>query len=129
CDERGDLCAGPNERCGGTGVLVDGTATPWRQCVARRPCDPLAPAAVCEPGEACYVVSDQGDTDCRLEGSGALGDTCTESTDCGEGLVCAGLVGSTCKRICEVGQGGCSGGESCVQQVYTPAGRGVCTKG
>lgn len=127
CCPSGDSC-GASERCGGTGILVSGVETGFRECLPPRPCEVLDVDA-CEPMEACYVVSPEGDTDCRRAGESDLGEPCMEPNDCAPGLLCAGFFEQTCQRVCELGEeGSCRAGEGmCIAYAQSPPGTGICT--
>lgn len=114
-------------RCGGDGVLVDGTETSWGRCVLPRPCDLLAAELTCEAREGCYVVDPGGTTECRLAGSAGAGDACVVPEDCASGLFCGGIGERTCLRVCSIASPRtCTGDERCVAQTYSPEGTGVC---
>ena len=127
CCPSADTCEA-DERCGGTGYLVSGAETSWRECLPPRPCNVLS-TTECEPMEACYVVSSEGDTDCRRAGDATLGESCIEPNDCAPGLVCAGFFEQTCQKICELGaSGSCRADEgACVAYAQSPPGTGICT--
>ncbi len=130
CAEGTNTCVGEGERCGGSGILVDGTQTQWRACIKRRDCDVLDAAAMCDDGEGCYVVSSAGLTDCLPEGVVAVGEPCAVRNDCEPGALCLGLADRTCRRVCELSDGifACPEDEgTCEQYAYSPAGTGVCT--
>jgi len=125
CCEAADTCA-EETRCGGTGILVDGTPTEFRECLAPRPCDVLD-ATTCEMGEACYIVSSTGDTDCRRTGEASVGEACADQSECAAGLFCGGLFEGECVRICELGMP-CPGDEgTCRAYAQSPEGTGLCT--
>lgn len=127
CCPSSDGCL-TGERCGGTGILVSGVETSFRECLPPRPCNVLS-ADACEPMEACYVVSSEGDTDCRRAGDAELGEACMEPNDCAPGLLCAGFFEQTCQRVCELGEeGSCRAGEGmCIAYAQSPPGTGICT--
>lgn len=127
CCPAEDTCAA-DERCGGTGILVSGVETGFRECLPPRPCNVLD-ADACEPMEACYVVSSEGDTDCRRAGDAELGEECVEPNDCAPGLLCAGFFEQTCQRVCELGEeGSCRADEGmCIAYAQSPPGTGICT--
>lgn len=127
CCPSSDSCL-TGERCGGTGILVSGVETGFRECLPPRPCNVLSTDA-CEPMEACYVVSSEGDTDCRRAGDAELGEACIEPNDCAPGLLCAGFFEQTCQRVCELGEeGSCRAGEGmCIAYAQSPPGTGICT--
>jgi len=121
CDE-GQTCAAPS-------VLVDGALTAWGRCTAPRPCSIFESGEMCEPGEACYIVSATGETDCRIAGSGQTGAYCSEQNDCAPGFFCGGLTGSACVRICERAgtRATCLTDEGdCVVYAHSPPGTGLC---
>ncbi len=131
CCGDGTTCEG-GERCGGRGTLVDGTETSFSWCVTPRPCNVFEPASTCEATEGCYIVSPEGDTDCRAAGDGEAGAACASQSDCAPGFFCGGLTASACVRICELGSGtgprSCPAGEgTCRAYPHTPAGTGLCT--
>lgn len=114
-------------RCGGDGVLVDGTTTSYGRCVLPRTCDVLAPELTCEMREGCFIVDAEGHTECRTAGGRLLGESCTLPEDCGAGLFCGGLETRTCLRICAIDTArGCGADERCVAQTYSPVGSGIC---
>jgi len=127
CCPRGpDACVAG--RCGGDGVLVDGTVTAFGRCLPPRRCDVLAPELTCEAREGCYVVDALGTTECRLAGVRGLNDSCVLPEDCAPGLFCGGLGARTCLRICAIDTPRCEAGQRCVAQSYSPAGSGVCVE-
>ncbi len=131
CDGTEGAC-GAEERCGGPGLLIEeglSVASSWRECGAPRSCDVLDTRS-CEPGEGCYVVSSEPDTECLAAGTGEVGASCAKQNECRAGLFCAGLVDSRCVRICELGQG-CPAGEGrCVApDMPWPDNAGLCTNG
>jgi len=128
-----DGACGDDQRCTGTGILVDGIETDWWSCVGTRVCDVLDPADMCERGEGCYIVSPEGDTDCLRGGAGESGAACVEQNDCAAGYHCGGVTDLTCARICEIGatsgEGACPPTEgNCQAYPYSPDGSGVCTR-
>jgi hypothetical protein len=129
----GEATCPTDERCTGSGILVDGTETEWWSCVGTRTCDVLQPMDACERGEGCYIVSPEGDTDCLRAGAGEAGADCVDQNDCAAGYFCAGVTGGTCARICEIGAStgprACPDGEgNCQAYPYSPEGTGVCTR-
>jgi len=111
-------------RCGGSGLLADGTATAWGRCLSIRSCDPLRPAVACEAREACYLIDGSLMTECRIAGTRGAGDSCRVQEDC-EGGIAASLH---CIRLCAVMADSCPTAEGrCVQQAHTPSGVGLCT--
>jgi len=126
CPGDGTRCPG-SARCGGDGMLVDGTTTAWGRCVPPRPCSVLSPELTCEAREGCYVIDGVGGTECRLAGTGEAGDSCTVPEDCAGGLFCGGLSERTCLRICSLTMTrACTSDERCVAQTYSPDGTGIC---
>jgi hypothetical protein len=127
CPDGIETCAG-GQRCVGSGVLVGDVVTAWWRCVEPRPCDLLATeGSGCSLGEACYIVSDKGDTDCMRAGEAGPGDACAAPNDCAAGLFC-GARGS-CERICRLAAGtdACPAGQYCSMYRHTPDGAGLCT--
>lgn len=117
-------------RCGGSGVLVDGTETGWGRCLALRSCDVLRPDA-CEPREGCYLIEagTRTQTECRVAGVAGAGELCVEQQECADGFFCGG-VGSTtrCVRFCDVAADRCPTEEGrCVAGAHLPDGVGLCT--
>lgn len=119
------VCLDEEERCGGSGVLVDGTPTAWGRCVSRRMCDVFAPEEVCAPREGCYIDEEALRTGCRLAGAAEIGDRCEVPEDCAPGLHCSGLT-RHCIRICRLEASDCAPGERCVAQAHSPPGTGFC---
>lgn len=119
---------GEDEHCGGTGVLVDGTITRYRECLAPRTCDVLRddnPA--CFSGEACFIVGER-ETDCRVPGEVRVGGACAHPEDCQAGLSCVGLFEGTCVRVCSLRDESCPASEGmCVAYAQSPPGTGLCT--
>ncbi len=114
--------------CVGIATTADGTPTAFGRCVASRTCAVFGDD--CEPGEACYIVSGTGATDCRIAGDFGDGDLCNGPNSCQPGLVCAGITDRTCARLCTLSDGGgnaCEAGFECRAYAYTPPGTGVCT--
>jgi hypothetical protein len=112
--------------CAGSGVLVDGTRTSWGRCAPPRTCDVLSPQGACEEREGCYIVDEDGTTQCRVAGIGGPGDACAVQEDCQSGFFC-GFTGR-CVRICRLGADDCPSDEGhCVAQAHSPAGTGFCT--
>ena len=119
------------ERCGGPGLLADGSSVGWRECLPQRPCNVLMQDE-CEVGEGCYIVAvEDGEpqTDCREAGRGEVGDPCRGQNDCAPGFSCAGQFEATCARICAIGDdASCPAAEgSCQGYSQSPAGTGLCT--
>lgn len=126
CPRAPDACVAG--RCGGDGVLVDGTATAFGRCLPPRRCDVLAPELACEVREGCYVVDAAGTTECRLAGMRGVNDPCVLPEDCAPGLFCGGLGTRTCLQLCAIDAPRCEAGQRCVAQSYSPAGSGVCVE-
>ena len=119
-----------DQRCGGTGVLVDGSSSAFRRCVGPRPCDVFTPDLVCDRGEGCYIVDAEGTTDCRVAGTASAGEACVDQNDCAPGFACSGLVAPSCVRICSLRPDGvpCPTGEGmCVAHAQSPPGTGLCS--
>jgi len=114
--------------CRGTGILVDGTATGYRECQPPRECDVLArPIEACQPAEGCYIISAE-ETGCLAAGTGETGDDCGAPNDCAPGFACVGAFDGRCARICRLGGSDCQDGEgSCVAYAQSPDGTGLCT--
>jgi hypothetical protein len=63
------------------------------------PCDPMAPAAICEAGKTCALVCDSDSRPemlCYSAGQGNPGDPCTVTTDCALGSECFDFTTPTC---------------------------------
>lgn len=63
------------------------------------PCDPMAPATICEAGRSCALVCDsdsQPQMLCYTAGQGNPGDACTDTTDCAIGSECFDFTTPTC---------------------------------
>ncbi|MDQ3031608.1 MAG: hypothetical protein M3Y87_04265 [Myxococcota bacterium] len=114
--------------CRADGVLASGIATSWGRCSELRTCDVLAPERACAMGEGCYIESERMRSVCRYAGSGDVGAMCERQTDCRAGFFCAGVMTSTCVRICRLDDAAsCPDAEGrCVAQAYSPPGSGVC---
>jgi hypothetical protein len=123
-------CPG-EDRCTGTGVLVDNTPTDWRSCVTARECNVLSPTDACDPGEGCYVVTPTGGTDCLSAGRVAAGAACRGVNECEPGFFCAGPTGeSTCVRLCDPSHGAAACPESegtCRRWGHIPDNAGLCS--
>jgi hypothetical protein len=130
CPADGSGC-GSEQRCEGQAVLLDGSETQWGRCVEVG-CDILNPVESCGSGEACYIASSTGDTECMPVGSVEEGEPCQRQRDCAPGLSCAGLHSPTCKRVCSLNPGRepqCRAGEgNCVAYAQSPEGTGLCTE-
>jgi hypothetical protein len=130
CPDELDSCPGGHS-CTGAGMLIDGTASSWWRCVEPRTCDLWEPGA-CAPGDACYVVSETGDTECLRAGTGTVGATCAAQNDCAAGHVCTGGTPErqSCRRLCRLSAGAsaCPADEGyCQAYPHTPKGSGICT--
>lgn len=129
CCPGDDGPCGPGERCATVAVLADGTPAGWGVCTGRRPCDPFAPEATCEPGEGCYVVSGDGRTDCRAAGIAQVGERCDRQRDCVPGAFCGGAgVPGRCVALCALGgEPSCPASLRCAASPpTTPEGVGIC---
>ena len=128
CCPHAPRCANPNEHCGGSGRLVDGSETEYGQCVAPQDCRILG-TNECGEREACYIVDAEGKTDCRRVGSQEVGESCNKLNDCLPGLACTGLFERTCARICELGNdSSCPSSEgTCIEYAQSPENTGLCT--
>lgn len=114
--------------CGGSGMLIDGSAVPWGRCLPPRTCSLLRPDASCEPREGCYLLDLDGTTECRVAGTGGAGDACRVQEDCQAGFFCGGITSRQCVRICRLGGDDCPTEEGrCVAQAHSPEGTGFCT--
>jgi len=63
------------------------------------PCDPMAPAAICEAGKTCALVCDSDSRPemlCYSAGPGNPGDPCTDTTGCAIGSECFDFTTPTC---------------------------------
>jgi hypothetical protein len=110
-------------------VLVDGSQTAYGECLPTRPCDVLGAGAECQLGESCFLVGERGETDCRVPGAAAIGETCEVAEDCVSGATCTGLFERACVRVCRLeSEGSCPAGEgTCVAYAQSPPGTGLCT--
>ncbi|MBX3270351.1 MAG: hypothetical protein KF729_08815 [Sandaracinaceae bacterium] len=117
-------------RCGGAGVLVDGTRTGWGTCLNVRSCDLLRPTT-CEDREGCYLIEATMTTECRIAGAAAAGEACDLQEDCAAGLFCGGIAAARrCVRFCDLRNDRCPPAEGrCVAQSHTIAFEhvGLCT--
>ncbi len=124
-------CGTASLRCDAPSMLVGGGTSTWGRCVpVSRPCDVLT-QDTCDPGEACYVVSGTGDTDCRPQGAAAVGESCVRANDCAPELVCTGVGVKKCAQICDLAVStSCAAlpGTMCRSYAYSPPGTGVCTE-
>ncbi|MCA9605508.1 MAG: hypothetical protein KC619_07925 [Myxococcales bacterium] len=129
CPTDGAACA-VGSRCGGSGVLVDGTDTLWGQCLSVRSCD-LLRADSCEAREGCYLIDATMMTECRIAGAAGAGEACEVQEDCRAGFFCGGVLGARrCVRICDLRADDCPTAEGrCVAQSHTVAFEnvGLCT--
>lgn len=117
---------GAQTSCTGIGRLASGVQTLFGECRQARECS-LFNMEACEFGEACYVVDEDGGTDCREEGSVGTGRACDEPTDCQAGHDCVGAFEQTCVRVCRLdGQNECDGG-ICLVSAGLPDGVGYCS--
>ena len=92
-------------------------------CAAVEACTLLAPG-MCDQGEACAVVRNDGTTSCIKAGTGLLCDPCP----CAAGYTCNFGTGR-CEKLCETqGAGQCEGG-SCQGGSSLPSGIGICIGG
>lgn len=128
CPTDGSACA-VGSRCGGAGVLVDGTETSWGRCLAQRSCDVLRPSDTCEAREGCYLLESTGMTECRIAGTAGPGEACEFQEDCAAGFWCGGVAAARrCVRLCSVREDACPTEEGrCVAQTHTPDEVGLCT--
>ena len=63
------------------------------------PCDPMAPATICDAGKTCALVCDlysQPQMLCHAAGQGNPGDPCADTTDCALGSECFDFTTPTC---------------------------------
>jgi hypothetical protein len=63
------------------------------------PCDPMAPAGICEAGQTCALFCDQDSRPemlCYSAGQANPGDPCTYTTDCALGSECFDFTTPTC---------------------------------
>lgn len=129
CCPTEDTACAVGSRCGGSGVLVDGTETGWGRCVAQVSCELLAAETGCEPREACYLVDTTMMTECRLAGTAGAGESCAVQEDCQPGFFCGGIAAARrCVRLCRIAAGDCPTAEGrCIAQSHTPADIGLCT--
>jgi hypothetical protein len=130
CPSGIESCPG-GQTCTGAGVLIDTTTTLWWRCVEPRSCD-LWEEGACAPGDACYVVSEMGDTECLRAGDGTVGASCSAQNDCAAGHVCTGATPErrSCRLLCRLSAGAsaCPIDEgNCQAYPHTPEGSGICT--
>jgi hypothetical protein len=130
CPSGIESCPG-GQACTGAGYLIDGTSSLWWRCVEPRSCDLWADDA-CAPGDACYVVSEMGDTECLRAGEGTVGASCALQNDCAPGHVCTGATPErrSCRLLCRLSAGAsaCPIDEgNCQAYPHTPEGSGICT--
>lgn len=120
-----DPACTPDEECGGSGRLVDGTSTTFERC--RPPttgCDLLDPEG-CGLGEACYLVA--GVTRCFRAGEAAEGEQCRLPQDCSPQLSCVGFFDTRCRRVCDLAaEVPCPGAGVCTRFAQSPPGTGLC---
>lgn len=128
CPGDSAACDG-DQTCGGSGRLVDGTASEWGRCLPRRTCDVLDPTSTCEAREGCYIVDLEGTTECRYAGTAGAGEPCVDQQDCQAGFFCGGIgAAKSCRRICDLARMDCPAAEGrCVRQAHSPDGSGICT--
>lgn len=70
----------------------------------------------CPGGEACYIISQAGDTDCSPSNGKATGATCGFLNDCAAGNLCLGSGASgTCTKVCDTAANPstCPQGQTC----------------
>jgi hypothetical protein len=99
-------------------------------CLPTDNCTLLEPENHCPSGKVCAVVGSDGDTTCLVPGSAKMGETCSETNACAEGLLCS-KFSNQCVQICHVGAGdsgtsectvgACQGGNGSL-----PDGFGIC---
>lgn len=113
--------------CGGSGMLVDGTATMFGQCGPSRSCS-LLNLTSCGDGEGCYLIG-EGETECRPAGTVNVGEACEGPSDCAPGLGCVGAFDKQCARNCRIGApDACPPGEGeCRAAANSPDGAGLCS--
>lgn len=109
CDETDAYCNVP---------IACGTGAPFLAC--SRPCDPaVAGTTGCASGLGCFVYADET-TDCACPGTGTVGSSCTQNSDCTSGTSCivpvqvdAGAGTGACRPICRLASPACPGGLTC----------------
>ncbi len=123
-DEEDPACT-PDEECGGTGLLVDGTQTTFGRC--RPPtsgCDVLDREG-CGLGEACYLAD--GTTRCFRAGTADEGEPCRLPQDCSPQQSCVGFFSARCRRVCDLAADvPCPGDGACTRFAQSPPGTGLC---
>ncbi|MEM9192267.1 MAG: hypothetical protein AAGF12_24045 [Myxococcota bacterium] len=122
--------ATPEFQCRGGGVLQGGEPSAYWHCTQVRPCQVLFPEDACGSREGCYIISDDGETQCLHAGTAETNEGCSTQNDCAPGFFCGGLGRRTCRRICSLDvPSECPPGEGeCQAQTYTPDGSGICTE-
>jgi hypothetical protein len=122
-----ELCDADTDCVGGS-ALCELPVGDWKVCTSY--CDPLSGSG-CASGWACGLSKRSGGTrwfsDCRIEGNGAEGATCTTDTQCGRGLTCAGSP-EQCASYCNSTQdndSGCPGAPTCQMDSASPVIDGV----
>ena len=134
CPGNDDPCA-DNQKCGGSGQLVEGSETlAWGFCTSMvEGCEVFNAQESCELGEACYITSAQGDTACLRQGTASEGETCAYEGNavqnvCASGMVC--VAGMTCQNLCQLGDDvdhGCNDkSNACVAVSFAPEHIGLC---
>ncbi|MBK7865146.1 MAG: hypothetical protein IPJ65_42430 [Archangiaceae bacterium] len=122
CRVDGD-CGAP-QRCY---VTLDIPDTAERPLVCADPpmvCDPLLQNCA-SSAEACYPGNPT--SGCYPFGTGAAGETCTFSNDCGKGLSCSGSASSTkCRQLCSVDAGAPSCDAGVCTRLVSSQTVGVC---
>ena len=113
CDPSGthsDWSCLPDAAC--LGVTVDGDSRPWGICEPIEDRCTLWPDDDCSPGETCFDL--RIGKRCRAHnGEAAVGDDCTDSTECNEGQTCVQILGTdaqTCRPKCN-GDHPCDNGQ------------------
>lgn len=111
-------CTGTGSRC--VNELTNGSM-PLGVYVCSNACDPYGQSG-CPTGMGCLPFEASGGdfTDCQYMGTKLAGQSCTYSTDCGDGLICVSTNNvKTCKPICVVGNNGTCGVGQCIGFVNT----------
>lgn len=114
CNDDSD-CLGTGSRC--TIGLVDNNNGPTNIHVCSNACDPYDQSG-CPSGMGCVAIEATGGdyTDCRYMGTKLDGQTCTDTSQCEPGSMCAAFGSSSshvCAAICKVGSNSCASG-SCL---------------
>ena len=68
------------------------------------PCDPVAPAGICDAGRTCALVCDSDSRPemlCYSAGQGNPGDPCADTTDCAAGSECFEFNNATCSTVAQ----------------------------